>query len=308
MLGKLLKQDFRATARIILPVYAAVPVLGLFTGLITRLCENQSNIWISILGSLVSFVFSLALIAAVVTTVVLMILRFYRNLMTDEGYLMFTLPVSTTELICSKLIVSVVWFLGALAVDALGLLVTGRFGSYQDAVRFQVTYTFGMPMTGAQSAGLIAETVFFLLLCCVALCLMTYAAMAIGQSFKKNKGAHVRRVLLRALDRHAAAADADLRAHLRARRTAAPGHDCDAAAQEHAHPARLCLCGRAGILCGLLLPHARHAAQAPEPAITQQKTPGIGFSNTGCLLMGSTGADHFVPKIRSPASPRPGTM
>ena len=186
MLGKLLKQDFRATARIILPVYAAVPVLGLFTGLITRLCESQSNIWISILGSLVSFVFSLALIAAVVTTVVLMILRFYRNLMTDEGYLMFTLPVSTTELICSKLIVSVVWFLGALAVDALGLLATGRFGSYQNAVRFQVTYTFGMPMTGAQSAGLIIEFVAFLLLCCVALCLMTYAAMAIGQSFKKN--------------------------------------------------------------------------------------------------------------------------
>ena len=101
---------------------------------------------------------------------------------------MFTLPVSTAELICSKLIVSVVWFLGALAVDALGLLVTGRFGSYQNAVRFQVTYTFGMPMTGAQSAGLIIEFVAFLLLCCVALCLMTYAAMAIGQSFKKNKG------------------------------------------------------------------------------------------------------------------------
>lgn len=183
MLGKLLKQDFRATARIMLPLYAAVPVLGLFTNLITRLCENQNGFLIRAIGALVSFVFSLALIAAVVTTVVLMILRFYRNLMTDEGYLMFTLPVSTTELICSKLIVSVVWFLGA-----LGLLVTGRFGSYQDAVRFQVTYTFGMPMTGAQSAGLIIEFVAFLLLCCVALCLMTYAAMAIGQSFKKNKG------------------------------------------------------------------------------------------------------------------------
>ena len=188
MLGKLLKQDFRATARIMLPLYAAVPVLGLFTGLITRLCENQNGFLIRAIGALVSFVFSLSLIAAVVTTVVLMILRFYRNLMTDEGYLMFTLPVSTTELICSQLIVSVVWFLGALAVDALGLLVTGRFGSYQDAVRFQVTYTFGMPMTGAQSAGLIIEFVAFLLLCCVALCLMTYAAMAIGQSFKKNKG------------------------------------------------------------------------------------------------------------------------
>ncbi len=72
-----------------------------------------------------SFVFSLALIAAVVTTIVLMILRFYRNLMTDEGYLMFTLPVSTTELICSQLIVRSWSFSGALAVDALGLLVTG---------------------------------------------------------------------------------------------------------------------------------------------------------------------------------------
>ena len=43
MLGKLLKQDFRATARIMLPLYAAVPVLGLFTNLITRLCENQNG-------------------------------------------------------------------------------------------------------------------------------------------------------------------------------------------------------------------------------------------------------------------------
>ena len=77
MLGKLLKHDFRATARIILPVYAAVPVLGLFTNLITRLCENQNGFLIRAIGALVSFVFSLSLIAAVVTTVVLMILRFY---------------------------------------------------------------------------------------------------------------------------------------------------------------------------------------------------------------------------------------
>lgn len=42
MLGKLLKQDFRATARIMLPLYAAVPVLGLFTNLITRLCETRT--------------------------------------------------------------------------------------------------------------------------------------------------------------------------------------------------------------------------------------------------------------------------
>lgn len=188
MLGKLLKQDFRATARIMLPLYAAVPVLGLFTNLITHLCENQTGFLINAIGMLVSLVFMLALIAAGVATVVLMVLRFYRNLMTDEGYLMFTLPVSTTELIFSKLIVSVVWFLGTLGVNVLGLLLSGRFRGSSDAIRFQFTYTFGAPMTQAQAGWFIAGVVVLLILCGIALCLMTYAAMAIGQSFKKNKG------------------------------------------------------------------------------------------------------------------------
>lgn len=188
MLGKLLKQDFRATARIMLPLYAAVPVLGLFTNLVTHLCENQTGFLLNAISALVSLVFTLALIAAGVATVVLMVLRFYRNLMTDEGYLMFTLPVSTTELIFSKLIVSVVWFLGTLGVNVLGLLLSGRFRGSSDAIRFQFTYTFGAPMTQAQAGWLIAGVVVLVILCGIALCLMTYAAMAIGQSFKKNKG------------------------------------------------------------------------------------------------------------------------
>ena len=170
MLGKLLKQDFRATARIMLPLYVAVPVLGLFTNLITRLCENQNGFLIRAISALVSFVFSLSLIAAVVTTIVLMVLRFYRNLMTDEGYLMFTLPVSTTELIFSKLIVSVVWFLGTFAVDALGLLLSGMLGSYEDIVRFRFAFTFGAPysmptITQAQAGWLTVGVVVLVVLC-----------------------------------------------------------------------------------------------------------------------------------------------
>mgnify|MGYP006988889638 CR=1 FL=1 len=52
-----------------------------------------------------------AIVAAVVMTVVLMVSRFYRNLLRNEGYLMFTLPVSAHALVWSKLIVSLVWFL-----------------------------------------------------------------------------------------------------------------------------------------------------------------------------------------------------
>ena len=123
MLGKLLKQDFRATARIMLPLYAAVPVLGLFTNLITRLCENQNGFLIRAIGALVSFVFSLSLIAAVVTTVVLMILRFYRNLMTDEGYLMFTLPAGMHSLLWSKLITAALFFIFTFLAEALSVAI-----------------------------------------------------------------------------------------------------------------------------------------------------------------------------------------
>ncbi len=113
--------------------------------------------------------------------------------MTDEGYLMFTLPVSTTELIFSKLIVSIVWFLGTFAVDALGMLLSGMLGGFEDAsgsgsVLFYL-HTFIMPtITQAQAGWLTVGVVVLVVLCGLALCLMTYAAMAIGQSFKKNKG------------------------------------------------------------------------------------------------------------------------
>ena len=188
MLSKLIRYEWKAVARVCIPMYGGLILAAMLTHFLLGNLERFSSTLYDIITMAMSTLCFGLFMAAFVLTLIIQIQRFSKNLLGDEGYLMFTLPVSTAELICSKLIVSVVWFLGALAVDALGLLVTGRFGSYQNAVRFQVTYTFGMPMTGAQSAGLIIEFVAFLLLCSVALCLMTYAAMAIGQSFKKNKG------------------------------------------------------------------------------------------------------------------------
>ena len=45
---------------------------------------------------------SMLIAAAFVITLILTIQRFYKNLLTDEGYLMFTLPVSTGRLIWSQ--------------------------------------------------------------------------------------------------------------------------------------------------------------------------------------------------------------
>jgi hypothetical protein len=42
-------------------------------------------------------------------TLIVLIQRFYKNLLGDEGYLMFTLPVQSWSHILSKLAVSMLW-------------------------------------------------------------------------------------------------------------------------------------------------------------------------------------------------------
>ena len=191
MLGKLLKQDFRATARIMLPLYAAVPVLGLFTNLITRLCENQNGFLIRAIGALVSFVFSLSLIAAVVTTVVLMILRFYRNLMTDEGYLMFTLPVNRHQLIWSKLLSALLYTAASAVAVTLSILLVllpiadwsgfwGNLGELLSSITESLHFGVPGPLLLLWIAVLAILTVFSGFL-------MVYAAIALGHSFSNHK-------------------------------------------------------------------------------------------------------------------------
>ena len=108
MLRKLIKYEFRATARVMLPLATADMTMG----------ESI----LGFLAGLVAVAFVLALLATFVVAVVLAVFRFRKNLLTDEGYVMFTLPVSPHSLVCSKLIVSTVWFLGAVVIDVVALV------------------------------------------------------------------------------------------------------------------------------------------------------------------------------------------
>ena len=71
----------------------------------------------------------IGMIAVTVMTTVVMVLRFYRNLLRDEGYLMHTLPVSVHSLVWSKLIVSLCWFAVTFLVILLTMLLTGLIQS-----------------------------------------------------------------------------------------------------------------------------------------------------------------------------------
>ncbi|MCL1808903.1 MAG: hypothetical protein FWG42_03930 [Clostridiales bacterium] len=119
MLGKLLKYEIQATSRVFLPLY-----LGLLAVAVAASFTLQSNL--DVLKGIIMFLLVMLYGALIVVTVVLLIQRFYRNLLKDEGYLMFTLPVHQATLVASKLVTACLWSILSTIVGAASGMIAGR--------------------------------------------------------------------------------------------------------------------------------------------------------------------------------------
>lgn len=129
MLKKLMKYEFQATARFFLPMYLLLLVLALITRLTFSLTFFQTdntfvkNFLVDIPSVTMAFAYGAGLLAVYVITLLMVIQRFYKNLMGDEGYLMFTLPVTPVQHLWSKLLTAFVWCLGSILVTILSFFV-----------------------------------------------------------------------------------------------------------------------------------------------------------------------------------------
>lgn len=191
MLRKLLKHELHATGRYMWIVYLAVVLLSVGGFLMTRYLgmhmtqleqgTNEAILVIFVLGMVVWFI---ALGAAVVLTIAMNVHRFYKNLLSDEGYLMFTLPVSVHQLTISKLLVAMLWQVLSMAL-AVGGFVLGIY----NLVSMEVGYIFADVFSGLEmNYGIAAaELILVALLGCAASILQIYCAMALGFGFTKNK-------------------------------------------------------------------------------------------------------------------------
>ena len=189
MLRKLLKHEFRATGRIMLPLFLILLATSVGANLSIRGMLDTDNRFLNILGSLLIVAFVVAVIGVCVMSMVVMVQRFYKNLLQDEGYVMMTLPVSTHQHIWSKLIVSAVWFALTILIVCLACLIMAAdvtvigeiVSGCQDLFRHVTAYY------AINGTAIVAE---FLVLCfvgCCAMCLQFYAALAIGHSFPNHK-------------------------------------------------------------------------------------------------------------------------
>lgn len=198
MLGHLIKHEFRATGRRMLPTLGVLALLGLLANFSIRVLESGfGGTLLRILMGLFIAAFFIGIIAAWIVALVLMISRFYRNLLGDEGYLMFTLPTNSHALIWSKLIVSTVWFLAtALMIGLLILLTVANLGKMSaddfNAAFYGIREALDMLYSLGVSRGslilTLGEIVIASVVACLATCLHFYAAMGLGQMSANHKG------------------------------------------------------------------------------------------------------------------------
>ncbi len=193
MLSKLMYHEFKATRRVFFPAYGIVLALAVISSIFMILSNSLQRLAVPLTLLLVAY--GLSLFAVGVLSFVYMIVRFYKNLLCDEGYLMFTLPATPAQLIWSKCIVSTIWMVVStiLCIVTLGiLLIPLMLGTFSTAdASFWNTIHLGFQYI-AQTCGIHAIT-FPILLIVLGIvyiansCMHIYACLAVGGLFNKHR-------------------------------------------------------------------------------------------------------------------------
>ena len=190
MLRKLMKHELRATGRIMLPLFLLLLVTAVSANISTRTLLEADNRALNALGMLFMTAFALAIAAVCIMSCALMVYRFYKNLLQDEGYVMMTLPVSVHQQLISKLLVSMIWFvLSMLAVMAAFFILAYQVGIVKEIANvikamFSEVFESGYAFDATLFVFEITVLIFF---SAVTACLHFYLALAIGHSFPDKK-------------------------------------------------------------------------------------------------------------------------
>jgi len=189
VLGKLLKHEWIATAKVLLPLNIFLILVTLIGKVIITIFHGSISDSVSPVIVILLTLYILILMALSVITGIYLVVRFYKNLFSNEGYLMFTLPVSTWSLLNSKLILSTFWCFITILNTIFSMFVL--IGSALTKAGGNITYA-KMDKAFYHEAEMHISTLLLLLCVFVIICsiqsmLMIYASIAIGQLFEKHK-------------------------------------------------------------------------------------------------------------------------
>lgn len=186
MVKKLFKHEILAYLRMLTPIYIILCGIAVMSRIL-QFFENSNGVYSIIFGtSIVIYVVSIA--AALILTMVFIIIRFYKHMFSAEGYLTHTLPVTVNEHIFVKIATAMLSQVATLiAVIASVAIITS--GELLVEVFKAISYLYNTFSTLLKPNLLyyIIEVIILLIVALIAETLLFYAVISVGQLSRKNR-------------------------------------------------------------------------------------------------------------------------
>lgn len=128
MVLKLIKHEIKFLGKYLMLIWAGLILMIVSQRILTNYI-NSDNYILRVFAMNSAPLLMLSLFALYMVTYVVIIIRFYKSMFTGEGYLTFTLPVKTGQLVFSKLITGVLFMLVPSAV--MVLVMFSYFTNYE---------------------------------------------------------------------------------------------------------------------------------------------------------------------------------
>ena len=194
MFGKLVKHELYASGRTMLPLGVILLLLAVSTNISGRIIDSRyTQGFLYLMCVLVVIAFLLGCFAIGVVAVVLLIKRFRDSMLTDQGYLTNTLPVSVHALVLSRLLAAVIYFLFVGLVIIASMIAAGAgtelYITVADGFKDILTDGYIQQVWKEYGfTGMAVNAAVYAFLSMISACLMIYLAMSIGYSFANHKG------------------------------------------------------------------------------------------------------------------------
>lgn len=180
MLGKLLKHEWNATARKYGLFYLVLAIMTVAAVIIHGIPVEHGLYTMVEVAFLVLYVLTLA--GVLFCSVGMAVVRFYKNMVSDEGYLTFTLPAKVGELVLSKFVVAFLWQVITAVLVVVSVICVFVLGHVELSLVWEVV-RYALAESGIAIPGLL-----LMLVTSVAYqILFYYLSIAIGQLFANQK-------------------------------------------------------------------------------------------------------------------------
>ncbi len=195
MLIKLIKTDLRCTARSFVPVclgllVLAVAMIGCMVMIPTDNTDTHDVAFVTLIVAYIICMVALFVFSGLAFLIPM--LRFRRCVMSNDAYLMLTIPIRPSLHIASKLICSVVWYMAAQLCKAI---VTGIMIASDKDNKLGIGDLFKMFTIGRDEEVFTADNILYILmgffnslLLIITAQLFLYLVFVIASMSNKNKG------------------------------------------------------------------------------------------------------------------------